>query len=82
MFKVCHDGEKINYRKGIGDPIDETNDENSLSMVKDIVFYKASEDVAVRDSLCADQLRELEKLAAEPDERETMTLNEFNKATG
>lgn len=62
--------------------IDETNDVNLLSMVKeDIAFYKTSKDADVTDSLSDEQLRELEKLAAEPDEKNTMTLSEFNKAT-
>jgi hypothetical protein len=63
--------------------IDETNDEGLLSMVKeDIAFYKTAKDVDVTDSLSAEQLKELEQLATEPDEKDTMTLNEFNKATG
>ena len=62
--------------------IDETNDEDLLSMVKeDIAYYKTSRDVDVTDNLSAKQLKELEQLAAEPDEKDTMTLNEFNKAT-
>ncbi len=62
--------------------IDETNDEGLLSMVKeDIAFYKTSKDVDVTDSLSDEQLKELEQLAAEPDEKDTMTLSEFNKAT-
>ena len=62
--------------------IDETNDEDMLSMVKeDIAFYKTSKDVDVADSLSAEQLKELEQLTTEPDEKDTMTLNEFNKAT-
>lgn len=62
--------------------IDETNDEELLSMVKeDIAFYKTSKDADVTDSLSDEQLKELEQLAEEPDEKDTVTLSEFNKAT-
>jgi uncharacterized protein YbaP (TraB family) len=62
--------------------IDETDDEDLLSLVKeDIAFYKTSKDVDVTDNLSAEQLKELEQLTAEPDEKDTMTLSEFNKAT-
>jgi len=62
--------------------IDETNDEDLLSMVKeDMAFYKTTKDADVTNNLSAKQLRELEELAAEPDEKDTMTLDEFNKAT-
>jgi hypothetical protein len=63
--------------------IDETNDEELLSLVKeDIAFYKTSNNADVTDRLSDEQLKELEQLAAEPDEKDTMTLNEFNKITG
>jgi hypothetical protein len=69
-------------KKELNKLIDETNDENLLSMVKeDMVFYKTAEEADVTDNLSAEQLKELEKLAAEPDEKDTMTLREFNKAT-
>lgn len=62
--------------------IDETNDEELLSFVKeDMAFYKTTKDADVTDNLSAKQIRELEELAAEPDEKDTMTLDEFNKAT-
>ncbi len=62
--------------------IDETNDEELLSLVKeDMVFYKTSKDSDITDNLSEEQLKELEKLAAEPDEKNTITLDEFNKAT-
>jgi hypothetical protein len=62
--------------------IDETNDEDLLSMVKeDIGYYKTSKGVDVTDGLSAEQLKELEELATEPGEKDSMTLNEFNKAT-
>ncbi|HMK27947.1 MAG TPA: hypothetical protein VK483_18090 [Chitinophagaceae bacterium] len=62
--------------------IDETNDEELLSMVKeDMAFYKTTKDADVTDKLSAKQIKELEELAAEPDEKDTMTLDEFNKAT-
>jgi hypothetical protein len=62
--------------------IDETNDEEMLSMVKeDIAFYKTAKNVDVTDNLSIEQLKELEQLAIEPDEKDTMTLTEFNKAT-
>ena len=62
--------------------IDETSDEDLLSMVKeDIAYYKTSKDIDVTDNLSAEQLKELEELAIEPGEKDSMTLNEFNKAT-
>jgi len=62
--------------------IDETNDEELLSMVKeDMAFYKTTKDADVTNNLSSKQIRELEELAAEPDEKNTMTLDEFNKAT-
>lgn len=39
----------------------------------------ANEDIT--DSLSGEQLKELEKLANEPDEKDTQSLDEFNKAT-
>ncbi len=62
--------------------IEETNDEEILSMVKeDMAFYKTSKSKDITDSLSDEQVKELEKLASEPDEKDTMTLKEFNKAT-
>jgi hypothetical protein len=62
--------------------IDETNDEDLLSMVKDdIAFYKTAKGADVTDNLSIEQLKELEQLATEPDEKDTLTLKEFNKAT-
>lgn len=62
--------------------IEETEDENLLSMVKeDIAFYQTAKNTDITDSLSAEQLKELEQLATEPGEKDTMTLNEFNKAT-
>ena len=62
--------------------IDETNDEDLLSMVKeDIAFYKTTEDADVIDGLSVEQLKELEQLANEPVEKDLTSLNEFNKAT-
>jgi phenylacetate-coenzyme A ligase PaaK-like adenylate-forming protein len=62
--------------------IDETEDENLLSMVKeDIAFYQTAKNTDVTDGLSIEQLKELEQLSTEPEEKDTMTLNEFNKAT-
>jgi hypothetical protein len=62
--------------------IDETNDEDLLSMVKeDMAFYNTSKAADVTDNLSDKQLKELEALATEPDEKDTMTMDEFNKAT-
>lgn len=63
--------------------IAETDNEELLSMVKeDLVFYKKSRTADITDSLSDEQLKELEKLANEPDEKDTQSLDEFNKATG
>jgi uncharacterized protein YbaP (TraB family) len=62
--------------------IAETDNEDLLSMVKeDLVFYKKSRTTDITDSLSDEQLKELEKLATEPDEKDTQSLEEFNKAT-
>ena len=37
--------------------------------------------IDITGSLSDEQLKELKQLAAEPDEKDTMTLDEFNKAT-
>ncbi|MBK5272202.1 MAG: hypothetical protein JJE22_14425 [Bacteroidia bacterium] len=62
--------------------IEQTNDERLLSLVKeDMAFYKTSKGTDITDSLSDEQAKELERLASEPDEKDTMTLKEFNKAT-
>ncbi len=62
--------------------IADTDNEELLSMVKeDLVFYKKSKTIDITDSLSDEQLKELEKLANEPDEKDTQSLDEFNKAT-
>ena len=62
--------------------IDETEDENLLSMVKeDIAFYQTAKNTDITDSLSTKQLNELEQLATEPEEKDTITLNQFNMAT-
>lgn len=62
--------------------IEETNDEGLLSLViEDMAFYKTSKETDITDSLSNEQAKELEILASEPDEKDTMTLKEFNKAT-
>jgi len=62
--------------------IEETNDAELLSLVKeDMAFYKTSKGADITDSLSDKQAKELEKLASEPDEKDTMTMKEFNKAT-
>jgi hypothetical protein len=62
--------------------IEETNDEELLSMVKeDMVFYNTSKGTDITDSLSDEQILELERLASEPDEKDTISLKEFNKAT-
>ena len=42
---------------------------------------KFSKKADIIQELSTKQQKELEKLAAEPDEKNTMTLGEFNKAT-
>ena len=53
--------------------IEETNDEELLSLVKeDIAFYKTKgADITV--SLSDEQVKELEKLASEPTNKDSMT---------
>ncbi len=62
--------------------IEEMNDEELLSLVKEeIAFYKTSKGTDITDSLSDEQAKELERLASEPVEKDTMTLKEFNKVT-
>ena len=68
-------------KKELAKLIEETNDEELLSLVKeDIAFYKTKE-TDITDSVSDEQVKELEKLASEPVNKDTMTLKEFNKAT-
>jgi hypothetical protein len=47
--------------------IDETNDEELLSLVKeDMAFYKTTKDADVTDNLSAKQVKELEELLLSP----------------
>ncbi len=62
--------------------IESTNDEELLSLLKeDFVFYGNLKDKDITEQLTASQLQELEKLASENEEKDTVTLDEFKKAT-
>ena len=62
--------------------IESTNDEELLSLLKeDFVFYGNSKHEEITDKLNSRQLKELEMLASEDEYKDTVTLEEFKKAT-
>jgi hypothetical protein len=62
--------------------IENTDNEELLSLLKeDLVFYGNTKYNDVTDRLNSKQLKELELLANEDDFKDTVTLEEFKKAT-
>ena len=62
--------------------IEGTNDEELLYLLKeDFVFYGNLKNKDINEQLTASQLQELEKLASENEQKDTVTLDEFKKAT-
>ncbi len=62
--------------------IENTDNEELLSLLKeDLVFYGNTKNNDVTDRLNSKQLKELELLANEDDFKDTVTLEEFKKAT-
>ncbi|RXK58909.1 hypothetical protein ESA94_16100 [Lacibacter luteus] len=62
--------------------IENTDNEELLSLLKeDLVFYGNTKNNDVTDHLNSKQLKELEQLANEDDFKDTVTLEEFKKAT-
>ncbi|HVY73687.1 MAG TPA: hypothetical protein VG890_02595 [Puia sp.] len=62
--------------------IQSTNDEELLSLLKeDFVFYGKVKDVDITDALSEKQLSELRKLAEEDAQQDTLTHEDFKKAT-
>ena len=45
------------------------------------MLYEFSKEVGITKELSPGEFEELKKLATEPDEKNTMTLDEFNKST-
>ena len=62
--------------------IENTDDEEILSLLKeDMVFYGKVKNADITDSLSEEQLRELKTIAEEDENKDTQSLDEFNKAT-
>lgn len=62
--------------------IENTDDEEILSLLKeDMVFYGKVKNADITDSLSEEQLRELKTLEEEDENKDTQSLDEFNKAT-
>ncbi len=62
--------------------IENTDNEELLSLLKeDLVFYGNTTNNDITDQLSSKQLKELEMLATEDDLKDTVTLEEFKKAT-
>lgn len=71
-----------NLKKELVSYIENTNDEELLSLLKeDFVFYGNVKDADITDNLTEVQLQELTELAAEDDLKDTQSLEEFKKAT-
>lgn len=62
--------------------IENTNDEELLHLLKeDLMFYGKIKDRDITDDLSEEQLKELKELAEEDETKDTLTLDEFRKAT-
>ena len=70
-------------KKQLVNLIENTNDEQLLSLMKeDFSFYAASDkDTDITDELTDKQFMELKTLAEEPSDKDTMSVDEFKKAT-
>ena len=69
-------------KKEVLDKIMNTEDENLLQLLKaDIDYFDKHENTDITDGLTSDEIEELTTLANEPDEQDTHTLKQFNKAT-
>ena len=62
--------------------IENTHDEELLSLLKeDFVFYGNVKNTDITDSLSNDQLKELREISEENETKDSMTLEEYKKAT-
>jgi hypothetical protein len=69
-------------KKELLDYIENTNDEELLSLLKeDFVFYGKVKDADITDSLSEGQLKDLKSLSEEDDIKDAMALDEYKKAT-
>ena len=67
--------ELVNY-------IQNTDDEALLSLLKeDLVFYGTVKNADITDGLSEKQLKELTELSEEDEMKDTVTLDEFKRAT-
>ncbi len=74
--------EKTDLKKELITFIEETNDEELLSLLKeDFLFYGKIKDKDITDGLSNEQLKELKILSEEDEMKDTMTLDEYKKAT-
>jgi len=69
-------------KKELIEYIENTNDEELLSLMKeDLIFYGKVKDADITDGLSDEQLKELKVLSEEDEAKDTMTLDEYKKAT-
>ncbi len=62
--------------------IENIRDERLLSLLKeDIVFYGSVKDGDITDNLDEEQLKELKALSEEDNLKDTMSMDEYKKAT-
>ncbi len=74
--------EKQKLKKELVELIENTNDEELLSLLKeDFTFYGNIKNKDITDQLSSEQLKELEMLVNEDELKDTVTLDEFTKAT-
>ena len=74
--------EKQKLKKELVELIENTNDEELLSLLKeDFTFYGNIKNKDITDQLSSEQLKELEMLANEDELKDTVTLDGFTKAT-
>lgn len=74
--------EKQKLKKELVALIESTNDEELLSLLKeDFTFYGTIKNKDITDQLSSEQLKKLEMLANEDELKDTVTLDEFKKAT-
>ncbi|MBO9564266.1 MAG: hypothetical protein J7621_15895 [Niastella sp.] len=69
-------------KKQLVDLIENTNDEELLSLMKeDFSFYAATNETDITDELTEKQFHELKALSEEPADKDAMSVDDFKKAT-
>jgi hypothetical protein len=73
---------KDKLKKELVKYIEDTDDEQILSLLKeDLIFYGNVKKADITDGLNKAQLKELKELAEEDDLKNTISLEEFKRAT-